>query len=242
MGLSIKQRMAFYRDVRESCSREAEEYLFAEHEKQWTLASQGQETSVSWPYSFVHAPYVHPLIIKDMETWLSDTGDQVIAINLLDAQGSNRYYGKGNVRAIKGRCPFVYWEKERESFGYRYIGMMDSRIHVILTSSWGGGSGVFKSLMLVTIEHDTGIEWNGRDAKPHSRERLLIRKIGEISLGDRWAGDMKTVGNTISIGADRGWFSESGGTGGGPSHARTIQVDVTRPGALDFGTSQYNCL
>ena len=150
MGLSIKQRMAFYRDVRESCSREAEEYLFAEHEKQWTLASQCQETSVSWPYSFVHAPYVHPLIIKDMETWLSDTGDQVIAINLLDAQGSNRYYGKGNVRAIEGKCPSVYWEKERELFGYRYIGMMDSRIHVILTSSWGGGSGVFKSLMLVT--------------------------------------------------------------------------------------------
>ena len=45
-------------------------------------------------YSFKKAPFVHPKIIGDLVGSLSDAGDQVVAINLLDSQDSNRYFGE----------------------------------------------------------------------------------------------------------------------------------------------------
>ena len=90
-----------------------------------TAAPQGTnvrapDASVGWPYSFVQAPFVHPRIIEDLSTWLSDSGDQVVAINVLDAQGSNRYSGRVSVNENLEGCPYAYWEPEGESgrFGY----------------------------------------------------------------------------------------------------------------------------
>ena len=200
--------------------------------------------SVGWPYSFVQAPFVHPRIVEDLSTWLSDGGDQVVAINLLDAQGSNRYSGSIGVNEIDERCPYVYWEPagERGEFGYEYVGMTESRVHVLYTSSWGGGSGVFKRLMLLTITPDAGIDWNEQAVLQDDRERLLVNKLGEFGLGDRWDGDLRVAGNTLTIGRDRGWFSVSGGTGGGgPDYERAVTIDVRRSGALDFGAPEYAC-
>ena len=45
-------------------------------------------------YSFKTAPFVHPKIINDLVGSLSDSGDHVVAISLLDSQGSNRYFGE----------------------------------------------------------------------------------------------------------------------------------------------------
>ena len=200
--------------------------------------------SVGWPYSFVREPFVHPRIIEDLSTWLSDVGDQVVAINLLDAQGSNRYSGGIGVDEFDERCPYVHWElaRERGEFGYHYVGMTESRVHLLYTSSWGGGSSVFKRLMLLAITSEAGIHWNGQAVLQDDRERLLVNKLGELGLGDRWAGDLRVVGNTLTIGPDRGWFSASGGTGGGgPDYERVLTIDVGRSGALDFGAPDYTC-
>ena len=202
------------------------------------------DASVRWPYSFVQAPFVHPRIVEDLSTWLSDVGDQVVAINLLDAQGSNRYYRSIDVNEIDYGCPYVYWESdgERGRFGYQYVGMTESRVHVLYTSSWGGGSGVFTNLMLLTITSDAGIDWNGQAMIRAGRERLLVNKLGQIGLSDRWTGDLRVAGNTLTIGPDRGWFSVSGGTGGGGrEYERVLTIDVRRPGALNFGAPEYAC-
>ena len=212
-------------------------------------APQGSNThapvpSVEWPYSFVQEPFVHPQVVGDLSTWSSDVGDQVVAINLLDAQGSNRYSASIGVTEIDERCPYVYWEPAEEpgEFGYRYVSMTESRVHVLLTSSWGGGSGVFKMLMLLTITSDTGIEWNGQAVIQDDRERLLVNKLGEFGLGDRWDGELRVAGNTLTIGRDRGWFSVSGGTGGrGADYERTLTINVRRSGGLDFGAREYAC-
>ena len=45
-------------------------------------------------YSFRTPPFVHPKIVGDLVGSLADAGDQVVAINLLDSQDSNRYYGE----------------------------------------------------------------------------------------------------------------------------------------------------
>ena len=52
------------------------------------------ERRVHATYSLKQAPFVHPQIIGDLIGILSDVGDQVVAINLLDSQDSNRYFGK----------------------------------------------------------------------------------------------------------------------------------------------------
>ena len=215
-----------------------------------TIAPQGSNLPTSnepvgWPYSFVQEPFVHPRVIEDLSTWLSDVGDQVVAINLLDAQGSNRYSGRISVDEFDERCPYVHWEPagERREFGYQYVGMTESRVHVLFTSSWGGGSGVFKRLILLAITADTGINWHGQDMVQDDRERLLVIKLGELALGDRWGGDLHVAGNTLAIGPDQGWFSVSGGAGGGgPDYERIVTIDVRRSGAVDFGAPAYACL
>ncbi len=203
---------------------------------------------VEYAYSFVRAPFVHPNIIEDLSVWLSDLGDQVVAINLIDAQGSNRYYGDVSVSHTAGECPFVYTEEESQRFGYRYIGMTQSGVHVLYTSDWGGGSGVSKHLMLLTLEFDYGIDrydWDVQTAMRADKKRMLIKKLGEIGLGDRWSGQLSVSGNELHIGRDEGWFSQSGGTGGGPlSHSRAdrvLKIDIHPPNPLDFAQHKHPC-
>ncbi len=129
--------------------------------------------SPDMPWSFSAPPYVHPRIIEDLSTWLSDGGDQVVAINLLDAQGSNRYHGDILTREGPGGASFVYTRDGRAMFGYEHVGTTTSGVHVLLTSDCGGGTGVFVDLMLVRIETDRGfaVDWEGGAIRP-ARRRL----------------------------------------------------------------------
>ena len=171
--------------------------------------------TVEYEYSFVREPFINPEIIRDFSTRLSDLGDQVVAINLLSSQNSNRYSlysGDLGVNEKDGQCPFVYVENRDKTtrFGYQYIGMTEAGVHVLYTSDWGGGSGVFKRLMLLTIEFDAGIDccdWDRQTVIRDDSRRLLIRKLGEFGLGDRWSGQLGVNGNELRIGRDEGWFS-----------------------------------
>ena len=181
-------------------------------------------------YSFTRAPYIHPTIIQDLTSWLSDGGDQVVAINLLEAQNSNRYFGEVHVRKMAGEHPFVYVKGDKEQFGYQYVGKTESGVHVLYTSDWGGGSGVFKCLMFVVFERDRGTFTHpDRPLIDLGRERLLIKKLGETTLGGTYAGRLEITGNQLLIGKDTGWFSVSGGTGGGgPTQDVSLRLDITR--------------
>ena len=188
--------------------------------------------NTNYPYSFRWVPFINPRIIQDLSCWVSDSGDQVVAINLTDSQNSNRYYSETQVREIEGQNPYVFIsttnEGETTEFGYQYIGRTTSGIDVLLTSDSEGGSGVFKKLLLITFEHDQGIsyDWDKKVADT-KRERLLIRKAGEISLGDRWDGVLSIAGNSILVGQDQGWFTVSGGTG--RKYQKTdVKIDLNR--------------
>lgn len=56
----------------------------------------------SFPYSFKHEPFVNPRIVQDLTGSSIDSDDQVVAINLLASQDSNRYYGDVHVKEIEG--------------------------------------------------------------------------------------------------------------------------------------------
>jgi uncharacterized protein len=182
--------------------------------------------------SFTRAPFVNPRIIEDLSTWLSDDGEQVVAINLTEAQESNRYFGDVATREVVGRNPYVYFETPAEEagergseFGYRHIGRTAAGVDVLLTMQSGGGSGVFENLLLLRMEPDDHapavISAGGNhETMTFRRKRLLLRKLGEIGLGDRWDGPLKVMGNDILIGKDTGPLSRDE-----KSESRVVRID-----------------
>lgn len=183
-----------------------------------------------FPCSFTAPPYIHPRIIQDLSAWMSDGGDQVVAIDLPDSQDSNRYYGAVRERKTAGGPPFVYVEGDNEEFGYQYVGRSDHGVDILFTSDWEGGSGIFRNLLLVTFERDRGaILLPGSARIDAGRERLLIKKLGEIPLGDRYSGRLEVLGDRLLIGKDSGWFSVSGGAGGsGRTRDEILLLDLAR--------------
>ncbi len=64
------------------------------------------------PYSFAKAPFIPPRIVGDLNTWLSDGGDQVVAVNLTDSVDSNRYYGAIEISENGADNPFVHTDEQ----------------------------------------------------------------------------------------------------------------------------------
>jgi len=186
-----------------------------------------------YPCSFNHLPFINPMIIQDLSTSISDEGDQVVAINVLESQDSNRYFGQIQTRTNLNSNPYVYTETtlvedgetNETEFGYRFVGQTSSGIYVIETSDREGGSGVFINLMLVKFEYDRAINYDwGKGVVSKGKKRLVVKKLGEIALGDRWDANLKVNGNSILIGKDKGWFTLSRGTGGGRADDRSDRV------------------
>ncbi len=153
---------------------------------------------------------------------LADAGDQVVAINLLDAQDSNRYFGETFVTPqtapLVPSWPWVYALdgepravaplgsfRGQELYAYRYIGSTPNGLDVVHYLYSGGGSGVFNSLVFFQIEADHGVDYMSPadidhalgPLDPEFRDRELIRIIGKISLGDRWRGTVEVVGDDV---------------------------------------------
>jgi hypothetical protein len=171
-------------------------------------------------YSFSQAPLINPKIVQDLSAYESDHGDQVVSINVLESQDSNRYFGDAQVRNFDGQnpqYPFVFsnvtnvenGETNIDEFGYRFVGQTSSGVYVLETSDLGGGgSGVFENLLLVTFEYDKhlGCDWDKGEVFLGGN-RLLMKKLGEIVLGDRWDGRLAVNGNSILVGRDKGPFA-----------------------------------
>jgi uncharacterized protein len=215
-----------------ACLTGAYQKRLADLEAAPSTAASRKPTGPQREPSFTTAPFISPRIINDLSTWISDQGEQVVAINLTDSQGSNRYFGDVETRR-DGAGTYVGYRTpgdepgERDAeFGYTHVGRTASGIDVLRTRDSGGGTGVFEYLLLVKLERsETGgeIKWTGGKSGTFTfkKPRLLIRKLGEVGLGDRWEGDIKITGDQIAIGKDRGVQSEVE-----PSKARIIKIDA----------------
>ncbi len=205
--------------------------------KETPVLKSGTVPGKDFPYAFDKSPFISPKIIQDFATWSSDNGDAIVAINVLEAQGSNRYCGDALVRNTPGEYPYVYHETATagsfSEFGYRYVGRTSSGVYVLHTTDCGGGSGVYHNLMLVTFEYDQSLncDWDKNVVQP-GEKRILIKKQGEFALGDRWDGKLSVKGDSIFVGQDVGWFADSGGTGGGPASterkSHVLQIHLAR--------------
>ena len=72
--------------------------------------------------------------------------------------------------------------------------MTANKLLVVLTSYSGGGSGVFYSLRVLTVEPGRGFDSDG-----NRYDRLNVTTIRSVALGDRWNGDVRIDGNSILV-------------------------------------------
>jgi len=156
-------------------------------------------------YSFIREDYIHPLVVRELLGWFSDSGETVVSIDLVQANQSNQFDGDYS-HYEKDGCTWVEWKSERESFSYSHIATSSSGVHMVECYYWGGGSGIFGFVSLLAFECDRSLG-NPSSGDPFTRERVLIKTLGTISLGDRYAGDIDYRGGLLTVGPDEGWFS-----------------------------------
>jgi hypothetical protein len=154
------------------------------------------KSGINSKFSFFKPEYINPLIIEDLWGWLSDSGDEVVSVNLLTSNKSNRYYG--NIEAInKNQYPIVTARKDHGCFSYQYLGTSFTGIQLIRTWSSGGGSGVFESIVFVTLNEETAIKFDLGGAK--KVDRLILKKIASLPLGDRYQGIVRYKYGLLTI-------------------------------------------
>ena len=176
------------------------------------------------PYlgSFVRVPFILPEIVEALtESGMDDSKAPprlVMSVDTTDKSAMEKFFGETTVGNSEG-LPYVYHlVPDRDDpngrgpeFGYRPVGRTASGVDVLLTFESGGASMTYNALLLVSLETEQG-----------HPERVLLKRVQQIGLGDRWAGDLKVAGNEIHIGRNRGADSD------GQDSPRTIKVTYRR--------------
>lgn len=146
-------------------------------------------------------------IIQALTTWLSDGGNQIVAINLRDSQKSNRFFCDKSIkiRPLDKEKQMVSVElKDNEWFAYVYVGQTSSGILVLRTLYSSGGSGMFNSILLLKLEKEPKYTYDEeKQIIKSSGKEIVLKKLTEISLTDRWQGHIKIEGNSIILLKDR---------------------------------------
>lgn len=203
-------------------------------------------------HSFARAPFVHPRIIEEISTPLGASSSPTV-VSLTEAEDDDGYGGEVEIVPVEGECPFLRWDKEpwpsgagAGYFGYRYVGRTDSGVQVFFISESGGGSGSFRNLLLAVIEsaEETPPTPAAREgaASPPAGERIVLRKLDEVPLGDRWYGEIRVRGNEVWIGEDTGWFAQATGhSHEHPAPEGAFAITFTPPAPLDFAAHADSC-
>lgn len=98
-------------------------------------------------YSFINNEFVNPKIIEELIGWLSDSGNQVVSVNITDSNKSNRHFREVTVEDSRDNNPLVTSSYEEATFTYQYLGTSFSGVHLLQTWSNGGGSGLFCNIV-----------------------------------------------------------------------------------------------
>ena len=170
-------------------------------------------------YSFAREEFVHPLIVRELlgSEWLSDSTETVISVDIVSSNRSNRFYGEFNVSDRDGRSWVKWANSEREFFTYAHIATSSSGVEMVECYDCGGGSSVFGSVGLFCLEYDRALEGD-RDGEVYTRERVILKTLGTILLGDRYKGEITYEDGFLVIGPDNGWFNR------GPEAAQKLPV------------------
>ena len=164
---------------------------------------------------------LHPLIVQEFITWLSDSGDHIISINLRDPFSSNRYCCddsfsvKLTEKRIVVRTDFTkdygthnddYISQEdcgagSCTFTYAHLGTTDNGAIVIQVWESGGGSGIFSTLLFTKVKERMGANFDYANPSnlAFDKQQIVLEKLFSISLGDRQETSIGVNGNFVVL-------------------------------------------
>lgn len=159
-------------------------------------------------FSFTREEFIHPLIIQELRGWISDTTETITSIDLASANRSNRFFGEFGTREFDGKL-LVEWKGDQgEFFIYSHIGTSPSGVEMVKCFDCGGGSGVFGSVGMFSLELDRALD-EDENRTVFTRNRTILKCLGWITLGDRYDGEVSYKDGFLKIGADRSRFKHS---------------------------------
>jgi hypothetical protein len=156
-------------------------------------------------YSFIEQNWINPRILEDLCGWISDSGDQIISINIEKSNSSNRYYGEVTAEQFTEHYPIVTSMHNDGWFKYQYLGCSFSGVHILRTWSNTGGTGIFCNIVMVTLSLDSSYEQKA--SKNVKTNRFVIKLVGSLPLGDRYEGNTKYRFGFLTIPACTGMKS-----------------------------------
>ena len=155
-------------------------------------------------FSFCGDEYVHPLIVRELIGWISDRHETIVGVDLEAANRSNRFLGDVRQRQ-DGEKRWIIYDGKKESFCYSFVATTPSGIDILECHDWLGGSGVFGTVALLSV--DTGQALAVDDhGLPTTRRRSVLTIVGQRSLGDRYSGRVWYDGGVLRVAPDQGWF------------------------------------
>jgi len=170
-----------------------------------TLDDESGDINKYWKhlrYSFTREEYVNPRIVQELIGWISDSAESVTQIDLVEANKSNRFYADVEIRKIKGKeWVLVEYDQGEGFFGYHYIGTSPSGIHILKCMENLGGRSTFFTMILLTLNSDKSVDPKGDGTQ--TRERVMLKSLGSIVLGDRYEGDITYNGKLLRIPPDQ---------------------------------------
>ena len=150
-------------------------------------------------FTFAGEP-INPRAVHDLLPWRSDALPGPVAVDVEGARRSRRYAGEvehgesGAVRALVETRP----GQRAEVYEYVRLGTLPGGLHVLRVTARGtSASDGFVALLVIrfSIEREyQDEEW---------RARLVMTRVAEVSLPDRYEGDITVSSRGIAIGADR---------------------------------------
>lgn len=169
---------------------------------QFILSNENSDVGRYWQhlkYSFIREEYIHPLIIQELLGWLSDKHETIIAVDLTSANRSNRFSTNYSIYQSE-EITWVHHSDKKGHFSYRHLGASSSGIHIIHCIESGHGSGLFNSLIFLILQTDTGIVANKDEmSRIETRERIILKTLGSISLGDHYSGNLLFTNGILYI-------------------------------------------
>jgi HNH endonuclease len=196
------------------------------------IRAQAGPQAVPWDalkYSFERDEFVHPLIVQELIGWISDPASTIVAVDVGHANRSNRFYGKYSVKAQPTGSPIVIWDgadqdleymrKKGQWFSYRLVAVSSSGVHIVDCRECGGGVGVYGTVALLAFERDNCLRSRADDSLSVGN-RIVLKMLGALHFGDRYAGEIAYRDGKLIIGPDKGPFRSRPDSG----VARTIEV------------------
>lgn len=154
------------------------------------------------PYSFVSEEFVHPLIVRELSGWISDLSAAVVAVDLTAANRSNQFFGDFMWYGSEGGVTVICNGERGEYFTYEHIAESHSGVHMVSCRDCGGGSGVFCHVGLFAFQCDRVL--SREKEMTGTRDRILVKSLGSIGLGDRYAGNIVYQDGFLKIQANQG--------------------------------------